>query len=74
MPEFVSIYWLIIIGEAGRGGGEQVIVASHPIPFTLPSEVNTKVKLPEMSVDVNGPGIVVPVNVPKDVPAVPTPS
>ena len=55
-------------------GVAQVIVASHPISTTPPSELNAKVKQPEASVAVNGPGIVFPSNVPKDVPALPTPS
>jgi hypothetical protein len=56
---------LSVNGEGQVGGAIQRIVASQPALSTLPSDVNTTVKHPETEVAKNGPGIVVPVKVPK---------
>ena len=54
--------------------GPHVIDASHPASLTPPSEINTKVKQPEVSVEIKGfAGVVVPLSPAKRVPAVPFP-
>jgi hypothetical protein len=63
-----------VFGLVQVGGGPQVTLAFHPAATPDPSDVNTKVKQPEAVVDVKGPGIAVPENVPNKVPVATSPS
>ena len=55
------------LGLEHVGGGPQVTLEFHPAAFVAALEVNTNVKQPDASVEVNGPGIVVPEKVPNKV-------
>ena len=63
IAELVKVFGFVHVGI-----GAQVILANHPAPLSVASEVNTKVKHPLAADEVKGPGKLAPVNVPEKVP------